>query len=125
MTENWKQITEFPKYKVSNLGNVYSYYAQKILKAHTNGRGYLQLSLYKNKKKYNAVIHRLVLENFIGPPPPEDFRIGRIKECNHIDGNKLNNNIDNLEWITHHENMKHLTRLLGFSKLNNTGKNYE
>lgn len=100
MLEIWETIEDFPDYKVSNKGRVMRIKGYKLIKPFDNGRGYNCVHLYKNGKRYNKRIHRLVAEAFIE---------GREEgyEVNHIDGNKKNNFVDNLEWCTRSENIKH------------------
>lgn len=62
--------------------------------------GYLQVSLYRDKKYIRAKVHRLVAMAFI--PNPENK-----PQVNHIDGDKANNSVENLEWVTDSENKKH------------------
>lgn len=128
--EIWKDIPEYEGlYQVSNFGNVKSFLIgaggskfndpEKILKP--NGKRYLHVTLSKDKNKKIFTIHRLVLLNF----RPEKYFEGAV--INHIDGNKLNNRLDNLEWCTHSQNMKHAVEnnltakgeKIGKSKLNN------
>ncbi len=106
MVEEWKCIEEFPDYQISNLGRVKSLKLGRnnVLKARKNGSGYLFVLLYGYKKK-NSSIHRLVLKAFKPIDHPELF------QCNHIDGNKENNHINNLEWCTYSENEKHAYRI--------------
>lgn len=97
-----KEVTEFPGYFVSYCGKVYSSHrgALKRKVTRVNENGYERLMLYKDKKAYQRSVHRLVAIEFC--PNPES------KRCvNHIDGNKLNNCADNLEWCTHQENIAH------------------
>lgn len=89
-------------YSVSSGGRVFSYKSNKYLKLQSNEH-YLKVTLTKNGKQIQKLVHRLVAEAFI--PNPENK-----KEVNHIDGNKLNNNIDNLEWVTPKENQQHSVR---------------
>lgn len=70
-----------------------------ILKGKIDKYGYLSFHLRVNKKSKHATAHRLVAIAFLGHK--ENLQI------NHIDGNKLNNHIDNLEWCTSSENLKH------------------
>lgn len=63
-------------------------------------RGYEKVMLYKNKKGYCKQVHRLVAENFIPNP-------NNLPQVNHKDGNKLNNKVDNLEWVSCSDNIKH------------------
>lgn len=71
-----------------------------ILKPQLNKFGYSKITLLKNGKQYLVSIHRLVAQTFIDNPK-------NFPEVNHIDGNKSNNNVNNLEWTTHSENIKH------------------
>ena len=105
MIEIWKPVKGFENYEVSNLGQVKSLNYNrtkeaKILRLCKNKDGYLTVTLYKNGKGYAKKVHRLVTAAFI--PNPE----GKT-EVNHIDGNKTNNRVENLEWATHSENMHH------------------
>lgn len=106
MKEIWKDIRGYEGlYQVSNLGNVRSlnYNRQnkiKNIKAVSNYRGYLKVSLSKNNIIKNKNVHRLVAEAFI--VNPNNFPV-----VNHKDGNKHNNKIINLEWTTKSENTNH------------------
>lgn len=110
MIEEWKVIQGYSKYFISNLGKVKSYYehngtSERILKSRLDKYGYLYVNLIVENKRKTFKIHRLVLKAFKSIKNPENF------ECNHIDGNKWNNNIDNLEWCTRSENMKHAVKI--------------
>lgn len=110
MLEEWKIIEEANGYEISNLGNVRNRITQKILKGRFSKSGYLQVSVKLNEtqKFSNRYIHRLVAIHWIENPENK-------KEVNHIDGNKENNTVENLEWVTPSENQKH-RHLLGNSK---------
>lgn len=103
--EIWKDIPEYEKlYQVSNLGRVKSFCKNKqegnILSFSINPKGYYQIILTKSKKPKNWLVHRLVAIAFIPNP-------NNLPQVNHIDGNKQNNCVNNLEWITNEDNMKH------------------
>lgn len=107
-------IKDFPEYYITDTGNVFSRQTSrnpdgriKKLKLTKTKNGYLRVCLSDaNHKKHILFIHRLVAQAFI--PNPEN------KPCvNHIDGNKENNCISNLEWCSYSENNVHAYRVLG------------
>lgn len=110
MQEIWKDIPNyFGKYQISNFGNVKStnYKSTKkerIMKPTINSSGYYKIELYKNGKSNIYYVHRLVALVFI--PNPENKT-----QINHIDGNKTNNNVSNLEWVSVSENQIHAINL--------------
>lgn len=87
-------------YDISNTGILRNRVTQHILKYSYDKDGYLGISLCFNGRQYRCFAHRLVAKAFI--PNPENK-----PEVNHIDGNKTNNNVDNLEWVTRQENAIH------------------
>lgn len=96
--EEWKNIDGFEGYQVSNFGRVKSLAnnksrKEKILKTKKRNNGYLEVSLNKDGKQYFRLIHRLVCAAFVKNPD-------NLPQVNHIDENKENNNVDNLEWCT-------------------------
>ena len=95
-----KQIYNYDNYMIDENGNIFNKTTNKYLKGSIgeNGYKYYRLSQDNHKKMYYA--HRLVAEHFLNNP--NNFPV-----VNHIDGNKLNNNINNLEWVTYSENTKH------------------
>lgn len=98
--EIWKDIRGFPGYQVSNLGRVYSNLTNKFLKPEIMKKGYLRVALYNpvtNTKK-RIMVHKLVANEFIGVCP-EGFQV------DHKDGNKKNNCVSNLEYVTCKENI--------------------
>lgn len=99
MKEIWKDIPTFENYQVSNLGNVFSKKMNKLLCVSHNDKGYCYTQLYKNGKSYHLRLHRLVAKLFIPNP-------NKLPEVNHIDGNKDNNNVNNLEWCNRKYNMQ-------------------
>jgi len=101
--EQWKIITGFEKYEVSNFGNVRNSRTKRILSQHIYKDGYNTVMLFDDDLKQKRMrVHRLVAFVFVGNPPDEE----RI-QVNHIDGNKQNNRFDNLEWCTPKENINH------------------
>lgn len=101
--EIWKDIKGFEGiYQVSNYGRIKSIIRYKrIMKTGLNRGGYLQICLTDSKhKKHTIRVHRLVAENFLENREEK-------QQVNHIDGNKLNNRVSNLEWCTQSENMQH------------------
>ena len=95
--EDFRKIEEFENYSISNLGNVRNDLTGRILIPHLNTNGYMALTLVKGKKKYLRYIHRLVALAFI--PNPENK-----KQVDHINGNKTDNVLENLRWVTVSEN---------------------
>lgn len=97
--EEWRIIKDFPDYAVSDMGRV-KRIKGNILNGSKNTNGYILVVLICNGIRKSKLIHRLVLENFIGPCPDNH-------QCNHKDGIKQNNSLPNLEWVTRSENMRH------------------
>ena len=104
--EQWLDISGYEGlYQISNFGRVKSFYFKnpRILKPH-KVKGYSNVELYKNKKKKQFYIHRLVMENFC---PIENMN---VLDVNHKDEDKFNNHISNLEWMTHKDNLNYGSR---------------
>lgn len=134
-SEIWKPIIGYEnKYEVSNMGNVRSlYYINKMIykkrpspiylkpirSGPKTGSGYLNVYLYKENKRIFRRIHHLVLENFVGPRPPNH-------EGSHLNGISTDNRASNLAWLTRTQNIRqkfdHGTMVMGskhkHSKLN-------
>lgn len=108
--EIWKDIVGYEGlYQISNLGrikrilfinNKVTCKKEHIISQQINKKNRCYASLYKNNKRKNCIVHRLVATAFI--PNPND-----LPQINHIDGNPRNNNINNLEWCTASYNNKH------------------
>lgn len=101
MDEVWKNVNiyNYHNYKISNMGNLKNKKG-KIIKQYKNKNGYMAVRLYKDGKYKEYRVHRLVMITF------KDVK-NRGLDINHIDGNKTNNKIDNLEWCTHRHNIEH------------------
>ena len=109
--EIWKDIEGYEGYyQVSNLGRVKSFprfgtiSSERILKLHLSKYGYLSACLCKDNKKVLKRVNRLVALAFI---PNKNIFL----EVNHIDGNKLNNCVENLEWCSNSENKVHAYKI--------------
>lgn len=100
----WKSIPNWEWYQVNENGEVKNTETGKILNGDINNAGYHRVCLYRKPNKQRFFIHRLVAELFI--PNPNNYN-----EVNHIDGNKNNNHISNLEWSTRTHNEHECRRL--------------
>lgn len=121
MKEIWKNIPEYEGfYQASNLGRIRSILRPKtlggILRPILDTGGHLQIGLYKNGKQKRLLIHRLILETFISPCPSG-------MECRHLDGNPVNNKLNNLKWGTHSENSQDSIKHGTFFHPDNSGSN--
>ena len=101
--ETFVKIEGFENYEVSNLGKVRNIKSGRIIKPSLNKNGYLRIWLCENNKKKYLYLHRIIATAFIDN--------SEEKPCvNHIDENKTNNDLSNLEWCTERENAIHGTR---------------
>ena len=107
MIEKWKTISDYENYKVSNLGRIKNINyrgtgREKILKG-TSYNNYVYVTLRKDNESKTFLLHRLVAQAFI--PNVEN------KPCiNHIDCNRKNNKVNNLEWCTQQENIAYMDK---------------
>ena len=107
--EVWKDVKGFEGlYQISSLGQVKSLRRNKILKPKKHRCGYLIVDLCNNGEK-TRYIHRLVAEAFIPNP-------NNLPQVNHIDENKKNNSVNNLEWCTPKYNTNYGSRIERFSE---------
>lgn len=120
-SEEWRPVEGYGgAYEVSNLGRVRSFKvwgswgatseAYRILKPATHnsrkrGTNYLKVILCRNGERHQRLVHRLVLEVFVGPPPT------LVHQAAHRDGDAQNNRVDNLYWATPAENAADNVRL--------------
>lgn len=108
--ETWRPVINYENlYQVSNYGRVKSLrhidrrgrkIVGRVLKPGKSGVGYFTVCLWRNEKPKSYLVHRLVAETYIENPLKKS-------QVNHIDRNKLNNHVDNLEWTTPSENTRH------------------
>lgn len=121
--EIWKDVIGYEGfYQVSNLGNVKrvgsfrgvnkayleNYYLTKV----DNGKGYLRVKLTVNNKSKRIMLHRIIAEAYI--PNPNNYKV-----INHINGNKKDNSIENLEWCTQSYNCLHSVAMGTWGALKN------
>lgn len=102
MKEIWRSISECPRYKISNKGNVKSLRKNgklEDIKTYKNQYGYLTFGLRKNGKRRTAFVHVEVAKAFIDNP-------NNYEDVHHIDYNKENCCADNLMWLSHADNVK-------------------
>ena len=92
------EVRSLPHY--TKFKNGTSYHNGKLLKLHDNGKGYLKVDLCKDGKQKRFFIHRLVAGTFIENP-------NNYPQVNHINGNKKDNRVENLEWVSASTNVKH------------------
>lgn len=97
-----RAIPGFPEYLISESGEIWSTKTNKYLKQSTNKDGYKQISLRGGGKSHTYRVHRLTALAHMDNPDG-------LSDINHKDFNKTNNNISNLEWCSHDDNMLHAT----------------
>ena len=98
--EEWRRDRQLGRYAVSNKGRIKNCETGRIMKTSISDRGYESITLSLYGTRYTKPVHRMVAEAFLyGEHYGEDV--------NHIDGNKLNNHADNLEWCSRQHNIQH------------------
>lgn len=103
--EEWKPVSFLDgKYEVSNLGRIRRFDNKEIRKTPTSKRGYPVFSAYMNGKHLLVNVHKCVATEFCEKTSEHQTQV------NHVDGNKCNNNFENLEWCTPRENVLHARR---------------
>lgn len=101
MIEEWKIIPFEDRYEVSNLGNIRNIKTKHIKSCRTNKGGYLRVTLYPSGLTYT--VHQLVARVWLSTT----YVVGL--EVDHLDSNKLNNTVNNLEWVTQQENIRRIS----------------
>lgn len=108
MSERWRRIPAFPLYEVSSSGRVRRWVTGRQLTTYPTNFGHLKVHCGRSGR--DKLVHRLVLEAFVGPCPDG-------MECRHLNGDPSDNRLDNLAWGSHEENMqdsvRHGTRARG------------
>ena len=105
MIEDWKDIPGYEGlYVVSNNGRVMNVRSGRVLRGIVNNLGYIMVGLSKSGKVKMISVHRLVAEAFIKNPD-------NLREVNHKDEDKSNNNVDNLEWCDRKYNVNYGSRM--------------
>lgn len=97
----WTTLLEFPDYEINLLGDVRNKNSKRILSKSLSTKGYYQINITNKCRR----THRLLAETFIENPY-------NLETVNHIDGNKLNNDLSNLEWLSRSDNVKHSREVL-------------
>lgn len=105
------ELKEDNRFEISKCGIIRNAKTKAIKSQYVSDTGYYMITISKNNRSKPYRVHRLLANNFID-------NIGNLKEVNHIDGNKLNNELINLEWVSHFGNMQHA---FSTGLANNTG----
>ena len=93
--KGFTQLCEFPKYAVASTGTVVRLATRRVMRYNLNKKGYPQLDVGRTMR-----VHRLIATTYL--PNPND-----LPQVNHIDGDKTNNSVSNLEWCDNTHNMQH------------------
>jgi len=98
-----KKIKDYEDYLIDEYGNIYSNKLNRFITQNISNKGYHRVTLNQSKYKRQYQLHRLVAESFMS-------NLENKPQVNHIDGNKSNNHISNLEWVTCSENVIHAVK---------------
>ena len=109
-----KELEKYKGYFIDESGNLFSTKSNKYIKHRLSKFGYIRVGIYHNGKSKQLFIHRLLAETFI--PNPENK-----KDVNHINGIKSDFSLENLEWNTRSENVKHAFRI-GLNKVSDKAR---
>ena len=99
-TKKMKVIDSIPNYSINENGLIIRNLTGRVIKSHTDKNGYNRIGLRINNKQKNFYVHRLVASVFLSNPMNKET-------VNHKNGIKSDNNINNLEWLSIKENLKH------------------
>lgn len=94
----WKTVEDFPDYSINRSGRIWSRFTRAFRKDKDNGNGYRYINLSRDGVRYTRSVHRLVVATFLGESD---------KHVNHINGDKTDNRLENLEYVTASENVQH------------------
>lgn len=103
---NYVKVPGFNIYEVNEHGVIRKISTKRVLKPYKTKFGYYRVALFKQGERHRLHVHQVVAMTFI--PNPD-----RKTQINHIDGDKTNNNVSNLEWVTPQENIRHARDFLG------------
>ena len=103
VNEEWRTISDYENYQISNMGRVKNIKTERILKPAIEQRGYRRASLYKDGKVSKFSIHRLVAQDFFENPEGKLY-------IDHMDRNSSNNCINNLRWVSSSQNQMNRTK---------------
>ena len=97
--EHWKTIPGFPNYEVSDMGRMRSHArgGTRYMRPGRHPKGYMRAALSRDGESHTFAVHRIVLDTFVGPKPAG-------YECDHINGVRDDNRLENLRWVTPREN---------------------
>lgn len=101
--EIWEKINGIPRYEVSSIGNIRHVGGKNLTLTKNIKDGYFQVGIWQDKKVKTLRVHRIVAQTFIK-------NLKRKPWINHIDNNRCNNSVSNLEWCTPQENVDHCVK---------------
>ena len=105
--EKWRKVTDWELYEVSNLGRIRNSKTGVIKISRLNNRGYLLIQFEIKERKNTFLVHRIVAKEFCEQKEGNNI-------VNHIDGNQVNNESENLEWCNQSHNIKEAIKMNRF-----------